>query len=92
MTICQKCAIRTKIKDRVVVQKHFIQFIIGDTAGHNNLCLKFQTSAKQPSRTCHCTREMLSEFDRSNCYAKTERDIIDARGNQEKLRNMSQCY
>ena len=49
-----------------MVLKFFIQFIIGDTAGHNDLCLQYQTNAEQPCRTCHCIRDKLSAFDSSH--------------------------
>ena len=67
-------------------------FVIGDTAGHNDLCLQFQSSAEKSSRSCHCTREMLSMFDSTQCHPKTMRDIVDTRGSQELLRQLSQRY
>ena len=91
-SICEKGGLKTTIQGRDVVLKFFIMFVIGDTAGHNDLCLQFQSSAEKPSRSCHCTREMLSMFDSNQCYPKTMRDVVDTRGSRELLRQLSQRY
>ena len=72
-----------------MVLKFFIQFIIGDTAGHNDLCLQYQTNAEQPCRTCHCIRDKLSAFDSSACIPKTMRDIVASGGDPTALKKLS---
>ena len=91
-SICNKGGIKTVIQNRKVILNFFIQFIIGDTAGHNDLCLQFQTNAEQPCRTCHCPQTSLSIFDSSQCIPKTYRDIINTHGNKELLRKLSLRY
>lgn len=59
-SICKKGGIKTIINNHTVILKFFIQFIVGDTAGHNDLCLQFQTNTEQPCRTCHCQHHSLS--------------------------------
>jgi len=87
--ICQNGGIKTTKGNRIVVLKFFIQFIIGDTAGHNDLCLQYQTNAEQPCRTCHCTRDKLSTFDSSVCIPKTMADIVRSGGQPMELKKMS---
>ena len=91
-SICQRGGLKTKIRNKIVVLKFFIQFVIGDTAGHNDLCLQFQINAEQPCRDCHCSRESLSSFDSSKCLYKSLNSIIRTSGNQEQLRKISQRY
>ena len=87
--VSQDGGVKTKIGNRTVVLKFFIQFIIGDTAGHNDLCLQYQTNAEQPCRTCHCTRERLSAFDSNTCFPKSMNDIVMSAGQETVLRGMS---
>ena len=69
-SICKRGGIKTKIGGRNVILKFFIQFVIGDTAGHNDLCLQFQTNAEKPCRTCHCSKLSLIKFDVEPCKPK----------------------
>ena len=88
-SICEKGGIKTTIGGRTVILKFFIQFVIGDTSGHNDLCLQFQTNAEKPCRTCHCFKSSLSKFDVNSCKPKTLQDVILTRGDTELLRQLS---
>ena len=80
---CNFVGFRTRIADRPVMLKFFIQFIAGDTAGHNNLCYHFQ---KAQDQSCHRPRKKLAVFCPDQCHPMTTRDIIQTNGNEERLR------
>ena len=90
--ICEAGGFKTYVGNKLVILKFFIQYIVGDTAGHNDLCCHFQKNAAAPCRDCHCTEEQLSLYDTSNCVPITMKDLRDTNGNQEMLRLMSQRH
>ena len=83
---------KTMVRSKEVVLKFFIQFIIGDTAGHNDLCTHFQKNAIRPCRDCLCHKEDLSKFDQSKCKPITMKTIIATDGDEEQLRQISQQH
>ena len=90
--ICNSGGFKTVIRGRKVVLKFFISYIIGDTAGHNDLCLHFQKNALCPCRDDHCPQSDLSKFGSRKSRPITMRDIVATEGNEERLRLISQRY
>lgn len=91
--ICEAGGIKTVINGKVVVLKFYIAFIIGDTSGHNELCLRFNSSnTERPCRDCHCLRSEISLFDPDICKPFTLKDIVETGGSEEKLKALSQRY
>jgi len=85
--LCKVGGFRTTIRGKKVVLKFFIQYIVGDTAGHNDLTLHFQMNSG--CRCCHCPPDKLSVLDPDTCKPLTMKDIVNTDGNYHKLKAIS---
>ena len=90
--VCNSGGFKTVIRGRTVVLKFFILYIIGDTAGHNDLCLHFQKNTSMPCRDDQCPQNELSKFGTHRSKPITMRDIVNTGGREEMLRLLSQRY
>ena len=90
--VCNAGGFKTILAGKTVVLKFYIAFIIGDTDGHNDLCLHFKKNADCPCRDCHCSLDELSSFKPEHCKPLTLKDIIKTDGEEESLRRISQRY
>ena len=90
--VCTSGGFKTVVRGRIVVLKFFISYIVGDTAGHNDLCLHFQKNANMPCRDDQCPQSDLSKFGTHRSVPITMRDIVNCGGKEDSLRLLSQRY
>ena len=79
--ICHQGGIRTNIEGRTVLLKNFIQFVVGDTAGHNDLCGHIQSRCRTDKRS----EDKPSSFDDDDFQPLTMRDVVACQGDSKKL-------
>ena len=79
--VCHRGGIRTNIQGRTVLLKFFIQFIVGDTAGHNDLCGHIQKRCRTDKRS----EDKLSSFEDNDFQPITMRDIVNCQGDPKQL-------
>ena len=87
--ICAKGGFKTTINGKEAVLKFFIQYIVGDAEGHDDLSGHFR---KNEDRSCLCPREWLCSFVPGQCIPLTMTNILDTRGKKDALRSISQRY
>ena len=87
--ICAKGGFKTTIRGKTVVLKFFIQYIVGDAEGHDDLAGHFR---KNEDRSCHCPQESLCLFDPDQCIPLTMKNILDTRGSEAALHSICQRY
>ena len=73
--------IKTVVMGKMVVLKCFIQYIIGDTQGHNDLCGHTQTGCQTYRRSSNS----YISFDPDEFNPLTVQDVADTKGNTVKL-------
>ena len=69
------------VQGKVVVLEFFIQYILGNTAGHNNLCGHKQTGCRQLKRV----PENLIYFDPADFDHLTMQDLAETNGRADLL-------
>ena len=87
--VCLRGGFKTRIKGKTVVLIFFVQFIVGDAEGHDDLCAHYR---KNECRCCLCPRELMSKFDPNKCVPLTMRDILNTNGDPVKLHAVSQRH
>jgi len=90
--ICNHGGIRTEVNGRKVTLKFWIQFVIGDTKGHNELCGSMNSSqANIAMNDCLCTRGNLSDIP-LKCQPKTLEMVRKGRSieDPERLEDIGQ--
>lgn len=77
---------KTVFRGRTVVLKFWVQFIIGDTEGHNDLCGHFNkhTKCKAPVRDCHCGPNDLATIP-PQCTPITLKEVADGQAEDMEL-------
>ena len=88
--LCKVGGFRTTIRGKKCVLKFFIQYIVGDTAGHNDLTLHFQMNSG--CRCCHYSPDRLLVLEPATCKPLTMKGTGNTNGNYHKLKAISQRH